>query len=672
MQDIDTVHVVSRKRRAHNEPVTVPPPQDVECDPLKSAMCIPAEIWHVYVMPRLDPETLAAAHHTCELFRTVVERDYVTFRMRRPWQLFPYQMNAVCWMQGREALPPASVHGLRGGIVALSMGLGKTLVTMAHALIDKHMHPGAAPTLVIVSKQILWEWANDHAKFYGQSRLRVFFMHSSMMKRPVEDVDWDSLKGCDIVVTTYDVVAHASRTHNIADQRVLIRNNAGAVQTIEECQPNTFTDYTIKGPRLLFHVTWQRIVTDESHLFSNRRSSLFHALMSLQARFKWCLTGTAIRNTAQDLWSLLRFCGAQRAALGALKRFNMELVYQLGLVDGIHFRSYEDVGVKLPEKREHREIIKWDETDEMRKRYEQFHAAAKRELVAFEQNEAGVTYANVLELFTKMRALCNAPVLAGIVHASDDEEVLAGPEEQRSGNGSEQEEHEGIVFLSRKSETETNATANTNATGTEKDVQAHDPDGIDSPKMRTIARIVEKHVVGSGTNRRARSGSKNAKLTIFSSWTASLDLVYQVLVHRAGMKPAAICRLDGRMGNGARQQSIARFRRSPQARIMIMSYGVGSYGLNLSEATTSICVDPWWTPVVLLQAEARIHRTGQRQPVDCYRLEMENSIETRMVEQFCRAKALLNDDLMGKSRPSRLDAETMRKMLFDGKYKHAD
>lgn len=42
--------------------------------------------------------------------------------------------------------------------------------------------------------------------------------------------------------------------------------------------------------------------------------------------------------------------------------------------------------------------------------------------------------------------------------------------------------------------------------------------------------------------------------------------------------------------------------------------------------------DPWWNPAAEWQAADRVHRLGQRRPVQITRLIVENSIESRIVE----------------------------------------
>lgn len=52
---------------------------------------------------------------------------------------------------------------------------------------------------------------------------------------------------------------------------------------------------------------WQRIVLDEAHRVRSHKSQTAQACASLNAVYRWGLTGTPIHNKADDFYSLLRF-----------------------------------------------------------------------------------------------------------------------------------------------------------------------------------------------------------------------------------------------------------------------------------------------------------------------------------------------------------------------------
>jgi SNF2 family DNA or RNA helicase len=58
---------------------------------------------------------------------------------------------------------------------------------------------------------------------------------------------------------------------------------------------------------LFLDVEWYRVILDEAHTIRNRNTIVAQALWALEARFRWCLTGTPIQNTIEDIYSLIAF-----------------------------------------------------------------------------------------------------------------------------------------------------------------------------------------------------------------------------------------------------------------------------------------------------------------------------------------------------------------------------
>ncbi|VVA98311.1 unnamed protein product [Arabis nemorensis] len=57
----------------------------------------------------------------------------------------------------------------------------------------------------------------------------------------------------------------------------------------------------------LARVVWFRVVLDEAQTIKNHRTQVARACCSLRAKWRWCLSGTPIQNTIDDLYSYFRF-----------------------------------------------------------------------------------------------------------------------------------------------------------------------------------------------------------------------------------------------------------------------------------------------------------------------------------------------------------------------------
>lgn len=76
-----------------------------------------------------------------------------------------------------------------------------------------------------------------------------------------------------------------------------------------------------------------------------------------------------------------------------------------------------------------------------------------------------------------------------------------------------------------------------------------------------------------------------------------------------------------------RQKAIDTFQNDPECKIILVSTLAGGMGINLTAGSVAIFLDLWWNPAVNRQAEDRLHRIGQHNPVTVYSLETRDSIE---------------------------------------------
>lgn len=60
----------------------------------------------------------------------------------------------------------------------------------------------------------------------------------------------------------------------------------------------------------IHNIVWFRIVLDEAHIIRRRVTSIYKAVSDLNANFRWCLTGSPIQNTLEDIGALFTFIKA--------------------------------------------------------------------------------------------------------------------------------------------------------------------------------------------------------------------------------------------------------------------------------------------------------------------------------------------------------------------------
>jgi SNF2 family DNA or RNA helicase len=114
------------------------------------------------------------------------------------------------------------------------------------------------------------------------------------------------------------------------------------------------------------------------------------------------------------------------------------------------------------------------------------------------------------------------------------------------------------------------------------------------------------------------------KAIVFSQWVRTIERL------RAGLARFGPLEFHGRIPAGRRDAVLARFRDDDAARVLLMSYGAGSVGLNLQFAGYVFLFDRWWNPAVEDQAINRAHRIGATGPVTVTRYLAVGTIEERI------------------------------------------
>ncbi|PIA35393.1 hypothetical protein AQUCO_03500045v1 [Aquilegia coerulea] len=158
-----------------------------------------------------------------------------------------------------------------GGILADDQGLGKTISMIVLILLQKHLQP-AAGTLVVCPASVLRQWARElDDKVTDSAKLSILIYHGgTRTKDPFE------LAKHDVVLTTIP--------------------SKGLDSSSIDC-----------GGGTLAKVGWFRVILDEAQTIKNHKTQVARACCGLRAKRRWCLSGTPIQNTIDDLFSYFRF-----------------------------------------------------------------------------------------------------------------------------------------------------------------------------------------------------------------------------------------------------------------------------------------------------------------------------------------------------------------------------
>lgn len=186
--------------------------------------------------------------------------------------LTPLQEEGVLWMVGRETAEGGPIPGVRGGVLADAMGLGKTH-TVAALMARRRM-----PTLVIATIPTLQHWFDT---------LRRHDLHPCC----VLSRDHAKTLGGGVVKHSLTVVTVVTA--------LLTARTASAARC---CMPAAIDE--------MFSRPWGRVVLDEAHVIRNPATQVHKTLSRLNAAHRWAVTGTPIQNRERDLQALAAWLGA--------------------------------------------------------------------------------------------------------------------------------------------------------------------------------------------------------------------------------------------------------------------------------------------------------------------------------------------------------------------------
>ncbi|MET0790309.1 MAG: DEAD/DEAH box helicase [Polyangiaceae bacterium] len=154
-------------------------------------------------------------------------------------------------------------------------------------------------------------------------------------------------------------------------------------------------------------------------------------------------------------------------------------------------------------------------------------------------------------------------------------------------------------------------------------------DGLFMPKLTELRRIIRDVVLEQGR-----------KVVVFSQWRRMLRLAAWSLGDILGDAGQRAVFFTGAESPRQRTQSIVEFHDDPKTSVMLLS-DAGGVGLNLQHAASAcINLELPWNPAVVEQRIGRIHRLGQKSPIDVYNLVTEQGIEARIAALIATKKAL--------------------------------
>lgn len=113
------------------------------------------------------------------------------------------------------------------------------------------------------------------------------------------------------------------------------------------------------------------------------------------------------------------------------------------------------------------------------------------------------------------------------------------------------------------------------------------------------------------------------KVLVFSHSVRLLRMLQMLFKHTS----YNVSYLDGKMNYDERTKAVREFNSDPLQFVFLISTRAGGVGLNITSANKVVVVDPNWNPSYDLQAQDRAYRIGQSRDVEVFRLISAGTVE---------------------------------------------
>jgi SNF2 family DNA or RNA helicase len=551
-------------------------------------------------------------------FRPLPIKTYIlkTPDEKIPFSLYPHQDKAITFMRERESMNPRFSHGIKGGIIKMEMGLGKTISSIVYSLISDRISckeeygEHGFPTLVVASKTVMTEWKTQgFEKFFG-SKVKVLYLHSDFIEKSINTITREQVVKYDFVITTYDVCSTVCHRYSYQEECIEMGDEHslmnGKIVSVH-CRTREQSDKPKSiGASIIYTTPWERCFCDESQRFCNPDTKTYRYMMAIYARYKWCITGTPVKNYETDIWAQLRFCGYNGITRKIEWKRRCEYVIKSHELSSAIFNiDYQGAGIKIPEKITIETFVILDGRE--LECYNYVQGIARN---VYDKLKNGLSdFASVLALVTRLRQCSIAPYL------------ITTESKREKGTLSERKKDKEAMDVLK------------NMYKGNLGVWIHDKMGTAGIYSKKMIEIIET----------IRSIPDENKVLIFSMFTSVLDLLSDAL--KEILPEFKFVQIDGDTKGKVREDNLQLFRKDKKVRGLLMTYKVGAEGLNLIEANHVICIEPWWTNAVHKQAIARCHRIGQTRIVEVHNIYVKDSIEERVVK-ICKGKDELSESIL--------------------------
>lgn len=448
----------------------------------------------------------------------------------------------------------------KSGGLSLPMGSGKTIISIIVALEQS----GDKPIIIIVSKTLIPNWVNEIKKFYGDT-LKYEIFHSEYIKNIGT---WKI--NSKIILTTSETLSKSFKGNGIDLKCESILDESIGSEIIYHVPSKPYLNYSF-GSGLLYSIDWGCLIIDEVQNYTNVKTAKCKSIFSLCSKYRWGLSGTIFPEPKIErilgYYLLLNLDGPR-----TLPKMKIYIGDNFGgLNETMVMRETNGNETYIPP-RANEHVISHNLTKEEKLIYlgmddimKSINESLEKYKLEKDAHNTRLFSSYKLAMVTYLRQAIICPLIP-ITSAAIDISNF------------ENKSQLSVILMDKLKELNLREWLSNN-------------DCVLSSRMKEIILQTEEY--------------KDDKLLIFFSYRSCLDLMIYYLKERDVYTITSDMKMD------KRQKVINDYANSKNG-ILLLTYDIGSEGLNLQFSSTIILADFYWNHDICKQAISRCLRMGQK------------------------------------------------------------
>jgi len=420
---------------------------------------------------------------------------------------------------------------------------------------------------------------------------------------------------------------HSEIYHGLAHQREEVLKTAQAGRL--EIMITTYSTYRLNKGAINM-VQWDCVIADECHIIKERKSEITKSMNEINALCRIGLTGTAIQNKYEELWTLLNWTNPGR--FGPMSTWRASICEPLKLGQSHNATQYQlararKTARKLVENLLPQFFLRRMKTliqDQLPKKSDRVVFCPLTETQAsayqnFLDSDIVQTIKNSSEMCDcgsgrKQGWCCHMfledgskwqnwvfPAIANLQKLSNHLALLIP-----QGNDPQEKQAKDIDMLQIACPSQWKALYNS------RDSLINYANPEFCGKWRVLQKLLHFWHSEEGN-----------KVLVFSHSVRLLKMLKSLFISTS----YNVSYLDGSMSYEERFATVQEFNTDPTQFVFLISTKAGGVGLNITSANKVVVVDPNWNPSYDLQAQDRAYRIGQTRDVEVFRLVSSGTLE---------------------------------------------